>query len=163
MPRLCQVLKGIKFQTAKLGKSTRLHLLITPSILRELKSTWLSGNPSYDDLMLSAATVATFFTFCRSGVITMENEKHYGPKVHLSDSGIAADSLVSPNVISLNIKQSKTNQFRKGVKVVIGWTNDDIYPVFALLSYLSCRGNFPGPLFCWHNKTPLSRTKFVST
>ena len=109
MPRFCQVLKEIKFQTAKLGKSTRLCLPITPSIFRELKYTWLSGNPSYGDLMLWAATVATFFTFCRSGEITVESEKQYDPKVHLSDSGIAADSSVSPNVISLNIKQSKTN------------------------------------------------------
>ena len=39
MPRLHQVLKGIKVQAAKLGKSTCLRLLITPSILQKLKST----------------------------------------------------------------------------------------------------------------------------
>ena len=154
MPRLRQVLKGIKVQTAKLGKPTRTHLPVTPSILRKLKSIWLSSNPSYDDLMLWAASVTTFFTFCRSGEITVENEKHYDPKVHLSYSDIAADSSASPNVTSLNIKQSKTDQLRKGVKVVIGRTNDDLCPVSALLSYLSHWGNFPGTLFCWQNKTP---------
>ena len=50
---------------------------------------------------------------------TVENEKYYNPKVHLAYSNIAVDSSVSPNVISLNIKLSKTDQFRKGVKVVI--------------------------------------------
>ena len=91
----------------------------------------------------------------------MENKKQNDPKVHLSYSDIAADSSTSPNVISLNIIQSKTDQFRKGVKVVIGRTNDDLCPVYTLLSYLSHRGNFPGPLFCWHNKTPFSKMKFV--
>ena len=162
MPRIRQVLKGIKIQTAKLCKPNSTRLPITPSILRKLKSIWLSSNPSYDDLMLWAASVTTFFTFCRSGEITVENEKHYDPKIHLSYSDIAADSSASPNVILLNIKQSKTDQLRKGVKVVIGRTNDDLCPVSALLSYLSHRGNFPGPLFCWQNKIPLSKSKFVS-
>ena len=162
MPRLRQVLKGIKVQAAKSGKSIRSRLPITPSILRKLRATWLSGNPSYDNLMLWATSVTTFFTFCRSGETTVENENQYDPKVHLSYSDIAVDNSTSPNVISLNIKQSKTDQLRKGVKVVIGWTNDDLCPVTALLSYLSHRGNSPGPLFCWHNKTPLSKTKFVN-
>ena len=112
--------------------------------------------------MLWAASVTTFFTFCRSGEITVENEKQYDPKVHLSYSDIAADSSASLSVIFLNIKQSKTDQLRKGVKVVIGQTNDNLCPVSVLLSHLSHRDNFPAPLFCWQNKTPLSKTKFVS-
>ena len=92
----------------------------------------------------------------------MENEKPYDPKVHLSCSDIAANSSVSLNVISLSIKQSEMDQFRKGVKVVIGQTNDNVCPVSTLLSYLSCWGNFWGPLFCWHNKTPRSKMKFMS-
>ena len=51
MPRLHQVLKGIKVQAAKLAKSTCPRLLITLSILQK-ESTWLSGNLSYDNLML---------------------------------------------------------------------------------------------------------------
>ena len=138
-PRLHQVMKGIKVQTAKLGKPMCTRLPITPSILWKLMSIWLSGNPSYDDLMQWAASVTTFFTLCKSGEITVENKKHYDPKVYLSYSDNAADSSTS-NVISLNIKQSKADQLRKGViKVVIGWTNDDLCPVSALLSYLSRR------------------------
>ena len=92
----------------------------------------------------------------------MENKKPYDPKVHFSYSDIAANSSVSLNVISLSIKQSKMDQFRKGVKAVIEQTNNNLCPVSTLLSYLSCRGNFWGPLFCWHNKTPCSKMKFVS-
>ena len=48
--------------------------------------------------------------------------------------------------------------------MVISRNNDDLCPwtVSAVLSYLSRQGNFLGPLFCWHNKTLLSKTKFVS-
>ena len=116
MPRLRQVLKGIKVQAAKSGKSTRPCLPITPSILRKLKSTWLSGNSSYDHLMLWAASVTTFFTFCRSEETTVENENYYDPEVHLSYADIAVDNSASPNVISLNIKQFKTDQLRKGLR-----------------------------------------------
>lgn len=65
-------------------------------------------------------------------------------------------------VIFLSIKQSKTDQFRKGVKVVIGQTNNNLCPVSTLLSYLSHWGNSTGPLLCWHNRTPLFKTKFVN-
>ena len=162
MPRLRQVLRGIKVQASQSGKASRPRLPITPSILRKLKSVWLGGNPSQDNVMLWAASVTTFFTFCRSGEITVEKEDSYDPKTHLSYSDLAVDDSSSPNVISLMIKRSKTDQCGKGVKVVMGRTNDDLCPVTALLSYLTQRGNSPGPLFQWHNKTPLSKTKFVS-
>ena len=71
-----------------------------------------------DDYIITSIT--TFFTFCRSGETTVENKKPYDPKVHLSYSDITANSSVSPNVISLSIKQSKMDQFRKEIKVVIG-------------------------------------------
>ena len=53
------------------------------------------------------------------------------------------------------------DQFKKGVKLVMGRTNDDLCPVTALLSYLIHRGDAPGPLFQWDNHTPLSKLKFV--
>ena len=36
------------------------------------------------------------------------------------------------------------------------------YAQSLLCCHLSYRGNLPSPLFCWHNKTPLSKTKFVN-
>ena len=59
------------------------------------------------------------------------------------------------------IKKSKTDQGRKGVKVFIGKTSDDLCPVTALLSYLASRGADPGALFRWESGIPLSKSKFV--
>ena len=64
-------------------------------------------------------------------------------------------------MISLNIKHSKTDQGAVGVRVIIGRTDDDLYPVSALLTYLERRGSTPGALFQWDNRIPLSKTKFA--
>ena len=78
---------------------------------------------------------------------------------HLSD--IAVDNSKSPNVISLNIKRSKTDQGAVGIRVVLGRTDNDLCPISALLTYLLKRGDTPGALFQWENRIPLSKTKFV--
>jgi len=46
--------------------------------------------------------------------------------------------------------------------VVFGKSNNDLCPVTALLdNYLARRGNYPGVLFQWQDKTPLPKHKFV--
>ena len=80
---------------------------------------------------------------------------------HLSFSDLAADSAVSPSVISLNIKCSKTDQGRVGCQVVLGRTGDELCPVTALLNYLARRGSESGALFQWQDGIPLSKTRFV--
>ena len=71
------------------------------------------------------------------------------------------DNIDSPSLISLNIKYSKTDQSRIGIRVVLGKTGDDLCPVSVLLQYLSRRGSKAGALFQWENRTPLSKIKFV--
>jgi len=61
MPRLKQILKGVQVELDKQGRSPCHCLPITPAILRKLRAIWLSGNPSFNDIMLWAACVVTFF------------------------------------------------------------------------------------------------------
>ena len=111
--------------------------------------------------MLWAAATTTFFSFCRSGKTTVPGEAMYNPEVHLSYSDLAVDDALAPQAISIKIKTSKTDQCRRGYKVVLGRTNNCLCPVSALLSYLALYRNLPGPLFHWQNKIPLSKPKFV--
>ena len=111
--------------------------------------------------MLWSASLTTFFSFCRSGEITVENVDNYDPSTHLSFADVAVDNPSSPSVISLNIKYSKTDTGRAGYQVVLGGTGDDLCPVTALLTYLARRGDKPGALFQWKDGTPLSKSKFV--
>ena len=162
MPRLRQVLKGIKIECGKKGKPSRPRLPITPTIFQKLKPIWLGGNNiSFNGRMLWAASLTTFFSFCRSGEVTVENEVSYDHNTHLSFSDLAVDNATSPSVISLNIKCSKTDQGRVGCQVILGKTGDDLCPIMALLDYLTSRGDKPGALFQWQDGTPLSKTRFV--
>ena len=67
MPCLRQILKGIKVEKGKEGLPQRPRLPITPMILRRMKPYW---KPSFNSVMLWAAAVVTFFSFCRSGAPT---------------------------------------------------------------------------------------------
>ena len=91
----------------------------------------------------------------------VECESKYDPQVHLSFSALAVDNALALQVISIKLKRSKSDQFIKGVQLVLGRTNDNLCPVTALLTYLSYRGNSSGPLFRWGNQKPLSKSKFV--
>ena len=110
---------------------------------------WAGQDQSYSSVMLWAASPTTFFSFCRSGEITTENENVYDPSIHLSFSGVAIDNAESPKVISLNIKCSKMDQGVVGVRIIVGKTDDNLCPASALLDNLSKRDNASGALFQW--------------
>lgn len=167
MPRLRQVLQGVRTTVGRQGRTPRTRLPITPSILKKMKMVWAGPNRpvrpvSQDNWMLWAAATTTFFTFCRAGETTVGNGGVYDPQIHLSLKDVAADNTKRPTVISLQLKQTKTDQIRKGVKVIMGRTGDELCPVTALLHYLSLRGAAPGPLFQWTEGTPLSRVRFAA-
>ena len=65
----------------------------------------------------------------------------------------------NPKAVCLNLKQSKTDQFRKGVKEYTGATDNHLCPVVA---YLAIRDrDLSSPLFKFHNNEPLTRDRFV--
>ena len=57
MPRLCQIIKGVKITQGQKGRTPHSHLPITPRILHLMKGVWFpaKSKPSYDNLMLWAA------------------------------------------------------------------------------------------------------------
>ena len=63
---------------------------------------------------------------------------------------------------NLRIKASKTDPFRSSTTITIGSTSGIICPVRALKTYLSRTStDHAGPLFCYSNGTPLSRSQFT--
>ena len=65
-------------------------------------------------------------------------------------------------VFYLNIKVSKTDQYRQGFTVALGSTGADLCLVAALLDYLALRGKSDGPLFRHEDGSPLVRHQFTS-
>ena len=148
MLRLQQILKGMKVQAAQSRKTTHSQLQITPSILQKLKSIWMDCNPSCDDLMLWAASVTTFFTFYRSGEITVEKEAVRIPKsTFITQMSVAVEnsiSLRSSHSTSSTLKQ--LDQFSIGVKVV--QTDYELrMPGYDLADLLISSGHLPGSSF----------------
>ena len=111
-----------------------------------MKEVWFISKfeSSYDNLMLWAASTTVFFGFCHSGKITTPSENNYDPSIHLSYGDITTDNPNFPSMLSIKLKHSKTNQERKGVKIVIGKTGDDLCPLSAMLSFLKVRESHPG-------------------
>jgi len=70
MPRLHQVLRGVKIERRKAGKAPRTRLPITPIILKKMRPIWIGQHQSHNSVMLWTASLTTFFSFCRSGEIT---------------------------------------------------------------------------------------------
>ena len=72
------------------------------------------------------------------------------------------DCRKDPRIIQIHIKQSKTDPFRKRLKLSLGKTDNAVCPVSALLSYLAVRGPQPGALFLTEQRRHLTRQHFCS-
>ena len=162
MPRLSQVIKGIKSHQAKQGRQNQPCLPITPTILRDLKRIWDRAADNFDHIMVWAACTLCFFGFMRAGEITVPYDNAYDPTAHLFFADIAIDDPGHPTIMQVRIKASKADPFRKGIDVYIGRTYNDICPVAAMLAYLAIRGAKSGPLFHFQDKKPLTRERFVA-
>ena len=64
--------------------------------------------------------------------------------------------------MTVHLKLSKTDPFRRGVSLVIDTGNTEICPVAAVLSYMVQRGPAPGPLFLFSDRCYLTRARFVA-
>ena len=163
MPKLEQVIRGVKREHAKRSPGKRTRLLITPEILLKLRGVWEASSKHHNSIMLWAACCLCYFGFLRSGEITVPSESAYDSGEHLNFSDIAVDSVANPSMLKVRIKASKTDPFRQGVDIFIGKTDNKLCPVAAMLSYLAKRGNNEGMLFHYEDKKLLSRDRFVAS
>ena len=125
--------------------------------------TLLARNPKdYQNIMMWAACCVAFFGCLRCSEFTVPDQTSYDPASHLSFDDVSVDNKVSPRMILLHIKQSKTDATRQGAQVVLGVTGKDICPVKALLPYLVIRRAQPGPLFITPDNHHLTQPLFRS-
>ena len=134
---------------------------MTLHILRRIKAVWEPSASDPDVVMLWAACCLNFFGFLRSGEMTVPSDSAYDPSVHLSYKDIAVDDLANPQTVSVFIKQSKTDPFRRGINLFLGRTSSDLCPVMALLNYLVVRGPREGSLFMFSDGRLLTRQQLV--
>lgn len=161
-PLLEYVLKGIKSRQAKkVPLSAKARLPITPPLLLAMRSFWEKDKHNVDNIMLWAACCTCFFGFLRSGEVTVPSMNSYDKDIHLSVGDVLLVSPQSPVAVQVFIKASKTDPFRKGVKVYLGSTSNSLCPVAAVAAYMAVRGMKPGPFFKFKDGKPLSRESLV--
>ena len=165
MPRLCQVLQGIKIvQASTRGKAAQHQRLpVTPKILRRIKTAWENQGLDIDKIMLWAAFTICFFCFMRSGELGVSNDGTFDPSRDLTANDISVDDIRNPQVLKIRLKHSKTDPFREGTDIVVARTHDDLCPVTAMLAWIVLR-SWPrdDPLFYFQSGAPLTRSNFVT-
>jgi len=65
------------------------------------------------------------------------------------------------SAIKLTLRNYKHSDASNPVDIFI-YREKPVCPVSLLLEFLSLRGQFPGPLFCWPDASPISRSCFVA-
>jgi len=118
--------------------------------------------PSYNNVILWAACCLAFFGFLRVGEFTIPAKGSYNKSSHLSLSDIALDKHDNSQLFRITIKQSKTDPFRKGLKVYLGATNKPVWSITGITSYLAARGNCQGSLFVTNDGNGLTRQTFTA-
>ena len=163
MPKLEQVIRGVKREHAKHLPGKRVRLPITPEILLKLRGVWEARSKNHNAIMLWGACCLCYFGFLRAGEITVPSEAAYDPGEHLNFADVAVDSISNPQLLKVKIKASKTDPFRLGVDLLIGKTGNKLCPVAAMLSYMAKRGSEEGMLFYYEDRKLLTRDRFVAS
>ena len=88
MPQLEYLLKGIKKSTPQ---STRARLPITLEVLMDLKRVWQKAQDKEEATLLWVVSSLCFFSFLRSGEVTMPSEREYDPQSHLCYEDVKVD------------------------------------------------------------------------
>ena len=107
LPRFELVVRGLKREQA--GTPAKPRLPITPVILRQVRAVW-KDSQEWDDIMLWAVMCLCFFGFLRSGEVVAPDDHNFDPAQYLIFADVTVDYLENPSFLSVNIKQSKTDQ-----------------------------------------------------
>ena len=145
MSRLEYILQAVKRE--KSGQYGVQRQPITPSLLLRMFSFWSHLKPTElaKAKMLWAAACLAFFGFLRVGEFTSPGVNTFDDDIHLSPRNISVDNPQRPSVMFVTLRQSKTDQLRKGVTLVLGKTDQILCPVSSMMSYLVVRGSSAGP------------------
>ena len=160
-PYLEQVLQGIKKEQLQ-SRPPRVRLPITTEIMSCIHKMLSKSPNNHHNVMMWVACCTAFFGFLyiRCSEFTVPSSNGFEPVTHLSLKDIALDNKTFPSLVRINIKQSKTDPFRKGFHLFLGCTGHHICAVKALFPYLAVYGSTEGPLFITKEVFPLTRHRF---
>ena len=150
--RLYLLVRGIRRSQGK-RYSLPQRAPVTPSLLREMYQVLFNSSRAHEDkLMLWASLTTAFFGFLRVSEYTSSCKTKFDPETTL----LCADVAISGDVVSINIKASKTDPFRQGLTVRLAANGTFLCPLAAISHFLSVHPTREGPLFVFHNNKYLT-------
>ena len=133
---------------------------ITPAILHSIHALWSQETLTFDRVMLWAAFCLGFFGFMRAGEFTSEDGRDSQTSLLASD--VTIDSHLDPQILTIHLRHSKTDQFGAGHYIHLSRTQDTLCPVTSVLSYMAIRPNTTDRLFVFQDGSVLTRSKLTS-
>ena len=113
MPKLSLVEKGIHKSASKASP----RLPISPDILCQIKALWSLSAEQRDTITVWAVCIACFRSFFHLGELVATSLHDNSNSLLFSD--IAIDSMSNPSMTEIHLRQSKTDQFKKGISVYL--------------------------------------------
>ena len=149
--RVQKVLSAIN----KLHGRNDSRLPITLFILSSLTSALPTAiKNSYHRSLLHAMFTIAFFGLCRIGEITMQPDGEVS--ISMKQLQLSSDS------VTLSITHFKHSKSQRPILIKMFKQSDEtICPVLAMMNYLKCRKDHEGPLFCFADGKPVTRTFFA--
>lgn len=145
------------------GLKKRTRLPITIHLLRDLKHSLHvdSSRSLWDKRMLWCAFSIAFYGFLRSSEFVAPTISSFDAQIHL----LLENVTVHDTFISIELKSSKTDPFRRGVQIKLAQTNTSTCPRKAFVNYLQLRKSLPSnePLFCFDSGAYLTRNNLTSS
>ena len=137
-----------------------MRLPITLPILRQIIASFQSTTGSaYQLQMLTAMCSLAFFAFLRLGEITVNGRDHPN-LIRLPQLQRLVNEKGQVTALQLTILKYKHSTGGCPFTIYI-YKEGSCCPVQALLDFVSTQGSFNGPLFCWPDGAPITRSFFV--
>ena len=81
--------------------------------------------------------------------------------IPLSWGDVSVDDRASPTMVKIHLRQSKCDQFGKGVEVIIGRTDTSTCPIAALTTYIFHRQDIPGAFLLTKEGSPATKSYHI--
>lgn len=108
----------------------------------------------YEAILFSSAYTLTFFAFLRVGELTLSKGNNSEVILGIQDVKIKDKNL------QIVLRHSKTDQFNKGVTIVLNSHAGITCPVHCMIDYMQIRPKISGPLYCHFDGKPITRYQF---
>ena len=155
-PLIIQILKGYR----KLTPVNDIRLPITLPVLRNLiRAFEHSLSSHYQSRLMSAMCALAFFAFLRIGELTA-SRGNPANIINLSQLDRLVDAQGRLQALQLTLHNYKHKNSGPPFVIFI-YPERSCCPVQLILNFLAVRGSVSGPLFCWPDGSPITRSYFV--